>query len=120
MCQTEIFRIDDDDGIGPQEVHPILDNGGREKNIIFSFFEGVDALFDHLSWHLSMSDDHVHFFIFSFSNISILGSLLLDSFRASYNEFYFFLHLLHATDTIVDDDDLSITFELIFYCMSNS
>jgi hypothetical protein len=55
--ETELLRIDDDDRIGREEVDPIFDDGGREEDIVFSFFECVDAIFDLVTWHLSVSDN---------------------------------------------------------------
>ena len=121
LSESEVFRIYDDDGIGPEEVHSILDNGRCEKDIVFSFFEGVYPLFDELSWHLSMGDDHFHFFSFSLFSSSVFGIIfVLDHQRVLGDECYLLFHLFHATDTIVDDDDLSITFEFIFDRMGNS
>ncbi len=121
LCESEVFWIDDDDRIGSQEIHSILDNSRCEQDIVFSFLEGMNALFDGVSWHLSMSDHH---FEFSTSHVPTLSEsaihILLDGLRTFYYESYFFLHLFHTSNSIVYDDDLTTTFQFIVDRMSNS
>ncbi len=57
LCETEILRIDDDDSIGPEEIHSIFYDRRREEDIIVSFLEGMDTILDLFTWHLTMSDD---------------------------------------------------------------
>ena len=69
--ETELLRIDDDDRIGREEIDPILDDGGREEDIVFSFFECVDTIFYLVTWHLAVSDDDSRFKIMDSRFLSI-------------------------------------------------
>ena len=60
--ESELLRINDDDGIRREEVDPILDDGGREEDIVFSFFECMNSVFYLVPWHLTMSDDYLRNF----------------------------------------------------------
>jgi hypothetical protein len=72
LRESEFFWIDNNNGIGREEIYPILDNGGSQEDIVFSFFEGVDSIFDLLSRHLTMSDNNTRL-IFSDTDFRTIG-----------------------------------------------
>ncbi len=57
--ESELIWIDDDDRIGREEIHSILDDCRREEDIVFSFFEVMYPILDLLWWHLAMGDDYL-------------------------------------------------------------
>jgi len=56
-CESEFFWIDNNNSIGSKKIDSILDDGSGEEDIVFSLFEGMNSIFDLVSWHLTMSDD---------------------------------------------------------------
>ena len=57
LSESKIFGVEDDDRICREEVHTILHDRRREEDIVFSFFECVDTLFDIVPIHPTMSHD---------------------------------------------------------------
>ena len=94
-CKSEFFRINDNNRIGREKIYPIFYNGSREENIIFSFFECVNSVFNLIPRHLTMSNDNFRFFSY-FSYLSYR----LDFFRKTF----------HSSDSIMENDNLSFSF----------
>lgn len=95
LRESKIFRIEDDDGIGRQEVYSIFYYGGCEEDVVFSLFECVDAVFYLVSVESSVSDNYFCFILFIQYHLD------------------FFFDTFHPTDAVNHHDHLSSTIEFI-------
>ncbi len=60
--ESELLRIYDDDRIRREEIDAIFYDSGRDEDIVFMFFERMDAIFDGISLHLTMSYYYSRYF----------------------------------------------------------
>jgi len=57
LRESELFSIGYDHRVCPEEVHAIFYDSGRDKDVIFSFFERVDTVFDLFTCHATVESD---------------------------------------------------------------
>ena len=102
LCESEILRIRDEDRIGSEKTHTILDNSRGEENIEFHCLECMNTVLDLFWLHLAMRGDDARRF-FSLSSEFVP------------EHFYFMLHLFDTANTVMEDEYLSSSFEFIAY-----
>ena len=60
VTQTDILSLIDDDGIGIRYVETVFDDGSAQKHIIITGHKIKYLVFQHLSFHLSVSHTYLH------------------------------------------------------------